>query len=315
VTCRDELVGSTRGSLLGRLVRAILPISWAPPPAPRHPTGSAAGSLHVLVTGASSGMGEELAYAYAALGASVALFARRRDRLEHVAAECLARGATQALALPGDTTLAADVIAAARTLAMGWPRIDRAFLNAGGGGGATSWDPVSCCSDPALTPQHFSAAYAAELMQLNYGGSLLWLEQLFPEMARTGGGKIALTGSMAADGLLLSSGPYMASKMAVRGLVLGLRAQAAALSIDLALIEPGFVDTPQTGGKRDLPFLISATEAARQISNQLERGVTTIRVPRAMSVSNRLAGWLPTTLYAAAMRRLYPTEPEPGDRR
>jgi NAD(P)-dependent dehydrogenase (short-subunit alcohol dehydrogenase family) len=262
-------------------------------------------ALHVLVTGASSGIGEELAYAYAGRGAALALVARRRPALEEVAARCRARGAALALVLDSDVTQPDQVAEAARTIAGAWPRLDRAFLNAGGGGGAASWKTIACCDDRGLTARQFSAAHAAELMQLNYGGALLWLEQLLPRMAASGGGKIAVTGSMAADGLLLASGPYMASKMAVRGLVLGLRGEAAAMGIQLTLVEPGFIDTPQTGGKRDLPFLMSSRQAGRQIAEEVERGACTIRVPWQLSLANRLARLLPRAVYAAAMARVY----------
>src|SRR5207344_3457233 len=61
-------------------------------------------ALRVVVTGGSSGIGAEIARQYAARGARVAVFARRRDKLEQVAAECRALGAAEARVLEGDTT-------------------------------------------------------------------------------------------------------------------------------------------------------------------------------------------------------------------
>ncbi len=272
---------------------------------PTSPSSSPSAPAHVLITGASSGIGEELALAYAARGAAVALLARRRPQLEEVAARCRARGAAETLVLASDVTQPDQVAEAARAIAGAWPRIDRAYLNAGGGGGAASWKTIACCDDQSLTAREFSAARATELMQLNYGGAVLWLEQLLPRMAASGGGKIAVTGSMAADGLLLASGPYMASKMAVRGLVLGLRGEAAAMGIELILVEPGFIDTPQTGGKRNLPFLMSSRQAGQRIAEEVERGACTIRVPWQLSIANRLAHLLPRAVYAAAMAQVY----------
>jgi NADP-dependent 3-hydroxy acid dehydrogenase YdfG len=254
-------------------------------------------ALRVLVTGASSGIGEAVAHEYAARGAQVALFARRRERLEAVAAECRRRGAAEALVVAGDTTARPDVHAAAGALVAAWNGVDRAYLNAGGGNiGRDRWHYLDCCSDDATGAAHFSADAAEHLMRTNYLGQVYWLEELFAIM-RGAGGAIAITGSMAADNLLPRSGPYTASKMALRGLVDGLRLDACGLGVQLTLIEPGFVVSEQTGGERDLPFLVDTPRAARVIVRGVERGRARIRVPWQLSVANRLSFLVPRPLY------------------
>src|SRR5262245_20076962 len=117
--------------------------------------------LHVLITGASSGIGEAVALAYAQRGAHLALFARRKARLEAVAAACMEKGAAEARVLQGDTTVRDDVKAAALAIEEAWPRVDRAFLNAG-----TSFSIdkegershfLECCSSGNVTAEDFSA--------------------------------------------------------------------------------------------------------------------------------------------------------------
>nr|WP_090340906.1 SDR family NAD(P)-dependent oxidoreductase [Mycolicibacterium malmesburyense]CRL70515.1 clavaldehyde dehydrogenase [Mycolicibacterium malmesburyense] len=83
-----------------------------------------------LVTGASSGIGAATARALAAEGASIALVARRRDRLNALADEITAAGG-EALAVPADVTDAEEVAAAVSTTVDAWGRLDALVNNAG----------------------------------------------------------------------------------------------------------------------------------------------------------------------------------------
>lgn len=83
-----------------------------------------------LVTGASSGIGAATARALAAEGASIALVARRRDRLSAHADEIVAAGG-RALAVPADVTDAEQVASAVATTVAEWGRLDTLVNNAG----------------------------------------------------------------------------------------------------------------------------------------------------------------------------------------
>jgi NAD(P)-dependent dehydrogenase (short-subunit alcohol dehydrogenase family) len=255
--------------------------------------------MHILITGASSGIGERIAYEYAERGANIAVFARRRERLQQVADNCTRLGAASTLVLHGDTSQPADVARAAEQLHQTFPTIERAYLNAGIGGSAETFSAWTCCDDARAQPDQFDASFANHVMATNYGGIALWLQHLFAHM-KTTGGVIAATGSMSADGLLTSAAPYMASKMAVRGLIRGLSPRARKLGIRMVLIEPGFVATQQTGDN-SLPFLISADTAAIAIVRRVERGDSTVRIPTRMSVANRLVAALPISVYQRGM--------------
>ena len=264
------------------------------------------GPLHVVITGASSGLGAAIAEAYARRGARVALFARRRDALEAVAARCVAAGAADAVVLVGDVTKRDDIARAFVHLAGNWGRLDRAVLNAGialSDDAARSF--AECCTSEAQTAAAFDAATAESVMRTNYLGVVFFLEPVLAWMRTGGGGRIAVTGSMAADGLLERSGPYMASKTALRALVGGLRADACAFDIKLTMLEPGFVQTEMTDGARyRMPFLVSAEHAAEAFVQGIEAGRESVRVPWQMSLFNRIARCVPARLRAGAARWL-----------
>src|ERR1043166_6851418 len=84
----------------------------------------------VLITGASSGIGRELALALGRRGARVGLLARRRELLEEIARE-IRDGGGHAVALPADVTKADEVRAAAAELRNAFGRIDLLIANAG----------------------------------------------------------------------------------------------------------------------------------------------------------------------------------------
>ncbi len=253
---------------------------------------AASGSLNVLVTGASSGLGEELAYGYARKGHAVALLARRKQRLEAVAERCRALGAREVLILPFDTTVRGDIAAAMALIDARWKQIDRVYLNAGGSGDRFKRKReehfMECCTGDDLTAGSFSADSAEWVMRLNYLAIVYWLEPLLARMRRQGHGSIAVTGSVAADGNLPRSGPYTASKLSLRTLLEGLRYDARKFGVRLCLIECGYFVSELTDPKSGAPFLLQTADAAARAMKGVEAGRGVIRFPWQMSLLSRV---------------------------
>ncbi|HZF53054.1 MAG TPA: SDR family NAD(P)-dependent oxidoreductase [Polyangiaceae bacterium] len=254
----------------------------------------------VLVTGASSGIGEAVAFEYARRGARLALFARGREGLEEVAARCRTLGAEEARVLVGDTTDKAAVEAAAAELAAIWPRIDRAFLNAGGYG-VRDRDGMAHARDVEWSVGGFSAASTERVMRLNYLGVVYWLEALLPAMRRERSGTIAVTGAQAADRAHPKHGPYAASKAAVRALVDSLRPDAGRYGVRLCLIEPGCVESGMTRASccDEMPFIQPTDRSAERIVRGVEGGEAVIRFPWYASAISRLAAAVPRPIFDA----------------
>ena len=259
---------------------------------------------HVLITGASSGIGQAVAQHYAALGAHLALFARRRERLEDVAARCRELGAREARVLVGDTTDRARVLEACDDIGA-WPRIDRAYLNAGGtrddGRRAERSHHLQCCSTD------FSAESTEWIMRVNYLGAIYWLEPLLARMQQQGDGRIVFMGAMSADRSPPGSGAYAASKAALRALVDGLRADAARFGVRLCLVEPGYVVSEETAGYCfKMPFLQPTDKAAARIVRGVESGERVIRFPWQLSILSRMGAAVPRALYDRWAARMLP---------
>ncbi|MGW0736630.1 SDR family NAD(P)-dependent oxidoreductase [Streptomyces sp. NPDC002851] len=158
-----------------------------------------------MITGASSGIGAAAARLFAAEGASVALVARRADRLAELTAEIDAAGG-RALAVPGDVTDAEDVQRAVEETVRAFGGLDGAFNNAGWGTAGT------------LLHETEDAVFH-QVMDINLGGVWNCLKAEIGAMLETGkGGSIVNTASIAG---VLSTGavaPYVAAKHAVIGL-------------------------------------------------------------------------------------------------
>ncbi|MGW0948253.1 SDR family NAD(P)-dependent oxidoreductase [Streptomyces sp. NPDC002623] len=245
----------------------------------------------VLIVGASSGIGAEVARRLAPGGNRLVLTARRAPELAAVAKEVRAAGsdcldiAADAL----DPQAAADVVAAAVTE---YGSVDVALLNAGQG--------------PDMSMDQVSVADVARIMALNYDVVVNYLVPLIARMgSQRGGGLIAHTNSLAGLMGLPRQGPYSAAKSAARTLVDSARIELAPRGIRFTSIHPGFVATDRISGDGlPKPFQISQERAAAYVVRALEREPAQAYFPWPTAALVRTLRVLPTPLSSAVLRRL-----------
>lgn len=242
----------------------------------------------VLITGASSGIGEALALAYAAPEVSLALGGRDAGRLAAVAGRCAERGAAveSAAVDVGDRESMAAWIAA---IDQGAP-LDLVVANAGISGGPGSVDEIE--------------ARTRAIFAVNIDGVLNTLHPAIPLMCGRGRGQLAIVSSMAGFQGLPGAPAYSASKAAVRVYGEALRGWLRPRGVGLSVVCPGFVRSRITEGNRfPMPFLMDADRAARTIVRGLARNRGLIAFPWPLYALVRLGAALPPGLRDILMRR------------
>jgi NADP-dependent 3-hydroxy acid dehydrogenase YdfG len=190
-------------------------------------TDNIAGKV-IVITGASSGMGEAAARHLAAKGASVALAARRTDRIETVAAEINQAGG-KALAVATDVTRLEDVRRLVDTAVETYGRIDVLINNAG----VMPLSPV----------ERLKTDEWDRMIDVNLKGALNGIAAALPYMKDQKSGHIISTASVVAYKVFPASAVYSATKFAVRALSEGLRQEVKPFNIRTTVISPGAVRT------------------------------------------------------------------------
>lgn len=210
------------------------------------PTGRVA-----VVTGASSGLGAELARQLAARGVAVGLTARRLDLLDALAVEVRARGGTAAVAAADAGDIDATR-AAIRALADQLGPIDLLIANAGFG--------------RTLGARDFAASTIETMVRVNLVGAAAAIEAVLPAMLERGSGQIVGMSSLAAYRGLPGGAGYCASKAGLSAMLESLRHDLRGSGVAVTIVHPGYVRTPMTeGSARRLPFLMDVEPAARRI--------------------------------------------------
>ncbi len=232
----------------------------------------------ILVTGASSGLGEALALAYARPGATLFLSGRDAARLEAVAEACRARGA-RAEARVVDVADAAAMESWV-TAADSDTALDLVIANAGISAGTAG---------PGETADQARAIFA-----VNLGGVLNTVLPVLPALRARRRGRIAIMSSLASFRGLAGAPAYAASKGAVRLWGEGLRGWLAADGVAVSVICPGFVTTRLTAGNRfPMPLVMDAPRAAAIIVAGLAAGRGRIAFPWRMRALTWLFAALP----------------------
>jgi NADP-dependent 3-hydroxy acid dehydrogenase YdfG len=196
------------------------------------------------VTGASSGIGEATALALAAEGAAVVLAARRKDRIDELAARIESQGG-RALAVETDVTDEAQANAFVARASEELGGLDVLVNNAG----VMLLGPVA----GAPTEQW------REMIDVNLLGLLYCTHAALPIMGPAGAGDIVNVASVAGRTAAFGSGVYNMTKWGVVGFSEALRQECARAGVRVTAIEPGWVDT-ELQGHNEHPAVVAAMD-------------------------------------------------------
>jgi short-subunit dehydrogenase len=242
-----------------------------------------------VITGASSGIGYELAKELSRRGYALALLARRADLLEQLAAELNLAGG-RAVPIACDVADRESVGEAVRrsTEQLGGP-LDLAVANAGVG------TPIYATD--------FRMDDAEQIIRVNVLGMMYLFEATVPAMVERRSGRFAAVASVAGHRGLPTASVYSASKSAMQSFLDAVRVELHHHGVGVTTINPGFVATPMTAKNRfRMPFLMDAPRAARIIADGIERGRAIVEFPFGTSMMMRIARLLPTAIFDRVMR-------------
>ena len=238
----------------------------------------------VFITGASSGLGQALAAAYADSGWRLALVARRTAHVEEWARE-RGLGAAQ-LAVYG-----ADVAQPESIVAAGQSCIARQGLP----------DVVIACAGISVgmdTAQRADLEVMREVFAINNLGLAATFHPFLAGMRARGSGTLVGVASVAAVRGLPGHGAYCASKAAVVAYCESLRVECRGQGVSVVTLVPGYIDTPLTAGNRyRMPFLMPAADFARAARRAIASGASYRVIPWPMGVVAKLLRVLPNALF------------------
>ncbi|KEQ17518.1 SDR family NAD(P)-dependent oxidoreductase [Endozoicomonas numazuensis] len=244
----------------------------------------------IWITGASQGIGRQLALAAAKRGGTVVATARsygNLDRLQHE---------TQGLEgivipMPADVTDQDAIIRAADEIMTRFGRVDIAVLNAGT---FIKTDGVD-----------FRSTDMRKHLELNVMGVCHCLDALIPMMVGQQSGTIAINASLAGYRGLPGAAAYGASKAALINMAESLYSDLKPHGVEVKVISPGFVKTPLTDKNTfKMPFLMEVESAADAILSGLDSQHFEIRFPKTFGMIMGFLRILPYKAYFSVTRRL-----------
>ena len=241
----------------------------------------------VVITGASSGLGRALAIHYARRGATLALIARRGDKLDELAATLPAR----CYCYPLDVRGAAAISAAGQDFIAREGCPDVVIGNAGISAGTSTSDPLD-------------SSVFEEILATNVTGMMLTFRPFIDAMRSRRRGTLVGIASVAGFRGLPGASAYCASKAAAITYLESLRLELRNYGVKVVTVCPGYVDTPMTeANPYRMPFLMDADRAAIAIAGAIASGKRFHVLPWQMA----LAGWvlrrLPYSVYDALFAR------------
>lgn len=237
-----------------------------------------------FITGASSGIGQALAWRYYQAGYELALVARRGSEIQRWA-DARQLPASRYCVYPADVADVEAIVAAGqRCLArQGVP--DVVVANAG----------ISIGMD---TAERLDLTVLARTFAVNNVGLAATFHPFIEPMRRRGSGRLVGIASVAGIRGLPGHGAYCASKAGVISYCESLRGELRGSGVRVVTLSPGYIDTPLTRQNRyGMPFLLSAETFAEKACRAIARGVSYRVIPWQMGVVAKLLRLLPDPLF------------------
>jgi len=235
----------------------------------------------ILITGASSGLGRGMAREFAAMGRSLALCARRSERLQELRAELQQKHPGVRVALRSlDVTDHDAVFEVFRAFHRELGTLDRIIVNAGLGKG-----------QPLGTGYFYANRQTAET---NFVGALAQCEAAMEIFRAQGAGHLVMISSISAlRGMPKNQTTYAATKAGVAALTEGLRCELLDTPIRVSTIYPGYIRSKMNEKLSNTPFMIDTALGCKLLVQAIEREPDEAMVP----------GW-PWRLLGPALRHM-----------
>ncbi|PTB87651.1 short-chain dehydrogenase [Pseudidiomarina aestuarii] len=237
--------------------------------------------MNILITGATSGIGKQVALDYAAAGHHVVACGRNQESLAALVAQYPENIAGQQL----DVT---DVEATQNVLKT-YLDLDVVILSAG------------VCEYVDIDT--FSTAMFERVYEVNIFGTLRCVEVLLPNLRR--GAKLVFVGSTARLLPFTRAEAYGSSKAAMQYIARSLQVDLADKGIRVQTVSPGFVETPMTDANDfEMPMRVSVEFASKAIRQGIEANRTDITFPRVFGWFLKILSRLPQSWQVAVSKRI-----------
>jgi len=234
----------------------------------------------IIVTGATSGIGENLALRFSYLGAKVVLAARNKARLTALKNHINSIG-KEAIAVKTDISIEKEVINLINRTQDKWERIDFLISNAG--------QYIQGYMDD------INAEAFRESFEVNFYGSLYAVKHIIPIMFHQKSGHIVFINTLDSKKGIVGDGPYVAAKSALNGFADVLRQEVKETGIKVLTVYPGRVDTPMIQDIH-VPW-ISPKMSVEKVVNAVIKGI----------LKNKPIVVIPKSLYfLGALNNIFP---------
>ncbi len=238
----------------------------------------------VFITGASSGIGQALAWRFCLAGYSLALVARRTE--ETLAwAQSMNIQSDRYKIYSADVSVVDSIVAAGQACLAQQGVPDVVIASAG----------ISVGVD---TAERGDIDVMVKVLATNTVGTAATFHPFIEPMTRRGSGALVGIGSVAGIRGLPGHGAYCASKAGVISYCESLRGELRSCGVKVVTICPGYIDTPLTRKNRySMPFLMQVDDFAAKTVQAIEAGVTYCVIPWQMGVVAKLIRLLPNWLF------------------
>src|SRR6476620_5337135 len=250
-----------------------------------------------IVTGAASGIGQELCRLFARRGAKIGLIDRDKSKLE-VFADQLSQAGVPCAAVVIDVRQREQVRDAVHKIVGTLGPADILIACAG------------ICR--ASTVDDLKISELEEIVRTNFLGMVCTVEAVLPSMLERKSGQIAGISSMAGLRGIPFEPAYSASKAAVAAYLESLRSELRQRGIAVTTVFPGYVQTPlldeingMMGADMSGGRAFTASAAAARIMKALERRSSYVYFPRPLGLSVRLSRLMPPRMYDWVMTRMF----------